>query len=46
MKDLVCGMEVSEESEYKSNVDNTLYYFCSKECKDKFDNNPLKYTRE
>ena len=46
MKDLVCGMEVTDKSEYKSPVNDVTYYFCSKKCKETFDNNPLKYTRE
>lgn len=45
MEDPVCRMEVTEKSQYKSTVDGKTYYFCSKECKDKFDVNPLKYLR-
>ncbi|HEB35361.1 MAG TPA: heavy metal translocating P-type ATPase [Candidatus Aminicenantes bacterium] len=45
-KDLVCGMEVKEEeaagfSLYK----NKKYYFCSKNCKEKFDENPEEYLK-
>ena len=29
MKDLVCGMEVTDKSEYKSPVNDVTYYFCS-----------------
>ncbi len=45
-KDLVCGMEVKEEeaagfSLYKGKK----YYFCSKNCKEKFDENPDEYIK-
>jgi Cu+-exporting ATPase len=45
-KDLVCGMEVKEEeaagfSLYK----DKKYYFCSKNCKEKFDENPEGYLK-
>jgi Cu+-exporting ATPase len=45
-KDLVCGMEVKEEeaavfSLYKGKK----YYFCSRNCKEKFDENPEEYIR-
>lgn len=45
-KDLVCGMEVKEEeaagfSLYKGKK----YYFCSKNCKEKFDENPEEYVK-
>jgi Cu+-exporting ATPase len=45
-KDLVCGMEVKEEeaagfSLYKGKK----YYFCSKNCKEKFDENPEEYIK-
>ena len=44
VKDLVCGMDVKEEEGadyffYKGRK----YYFCSKMCKQKFDENPEKY---
>jgi len=45
-KDLVCGMEVKEEeasgfSLYKGKK----YYFCSKNCREKFDENPEEYVK-
>lgn len=45
-KDLVCGMEVKEEeaagfSLYK----DKKYYFCSQNCKEKFDENPEEYLK-
>lgn len=43
-KDLVCGMEVEkEDAEATSNYEGKTYYFCSKNCKEKFDQNPEKY---
>ncbi len=44
-KDVVCGMEVAKTSEYKSAVKDKTYFFCSTECKAKFDANPIKYAR-
>jgi YHS domain-containing protein len=43
-KDPVCGREVeeknfNEQSEYRSRT----YYFCSNECKTRFDKNPREY---
>ncbi len=35
--DPVCGMYVSEDSNFYSDRDGQRYYFCSKGCKDKFD---------
>lgn len=43
VKDLVCGMEViKEEAVAISNYGGKTYYFCSKNCKKKFDQNPEK----
>jgi len=45
-KDLVCGMEVrKEEAIITSNYEGKVYYFCSKICKEKFDQNPEKYIK-
>ncbi|MEM0139185.1 MAG: cation-translocating P-type ATPase [Ferroplasma sp.] len=41
--DPVCGMYVSEDTELYSDKDGKRYYFCSKGCKDKFDQ-PEKQT--
>ena len=43
--DAVCGMtvsrgEIAERSEYQGRT----YYFCSPECKARFDKNPLQYS--
>ncbi len=39
VKDPVCGMEVDEKTaKFTSVYKNKTYYFCSKACKEKFDN--------
>lgn len=46
-KDLVCGAEVDSESDrYFSDYGNDQYFFCSPECKRKFDDHPDHYIRE
>jgi Cu+-exporting ATPase len=45
--DPVCQMEVNEQSaEAQSKFQGQTYYFCSQECKDKFDKNPGEYARK
>lgn len=44
VRDPVCGKEIdiekfTEQSEYKDRI----YYFCSTECKTKFDKDPREY---
>lgn len=41
--DLVCGMEISEESSYKVKYKNKKYFFCSEGCKSHFEMDPEKY---
>jgi Cu+-exporting ATPase len=43
IKDPVCGMEVSEDSEFQSQFYHQTYYFCSEHCKHKFDDSPKSY---
>ncbi len=43
--DRVCGMEVDVESGYGKMHDGNLYRFCSRDCLDKFEENPEKYVR-
>ncbi len=43
--DPVCGMTVNDDSEFKSDYQGKEYYFCCSHCKEKFDLNPLKFTR-
>lgn len=46
MKDPVCGAQVDEKSgSTTSSYQGQKYAFCGKECKDKFDQNPERYTR-
>lgn len=42
-KDVVCGMDVSEDSKYQSAYHHKTYYFCSEHCKSKFDASPETY---
>lgn len=44
-KDPVCEMEVDEKTAVAtSTYQGQTYYFCAKGCKEKFDQNPEKYT--
>ncbi|HZP17682.1 MAG TPA: YHS domain-containing protein [Terriglobales bacterium] len=44
-KDPVCKMDVDEtRAEHSSQYGGRKYYFCSEDCKEKFDNQPEKYT--
>lgn len=43
MKDIVCGMDVLEDAKYKSTHHHEAYYFCSEQCKEKFDTSPEVY---
>jgi Cu+-exporting ATPase len=46
VKDPVCGMEIKkEEAVGISNYQGETYYFCSKNCQEKFDRNPEKYVK-
>lgn len=46
-KDVVCGMMVEESSTTAtSDHKGKRYYFCSKDCKMKFDANPGQYSRK
>lgn len=45
-KDHVCGMEVDEKkSIIKSFHNGKTYYFCSVNCKNKFDKNPRQFVK-
>lgn len=42
--DPVCGMQVDEKKvTQKTRYNGRTYYFCSKECKTKFEKDPEKY---
>lgn len=43
MKDLVCGMDVSEDTQYHYHYKDKDYAFCSEHCMIKFKENPDKY---
>lgn len=45
MKDIICNMDVDENSGFSSEYHNVKYYFCSVGCKEKFDKNPKKYAK-
>jgi Cu+-exporting ATPase len=46
-KDPVCGMMVRREQVAGRSVhQDTTYYFCSPECKEKFDRNPDPYVAQ
>ena len=43
VKDVVCGMHTSTDSEFHTVHASTNYYFCSQHCQDKFSEDPQKY---
>ena len=46
-KDPVCGMMVDDKSAAAtSDYKGKRFYFCSKDCKTKFDANPADYSRK
>lgn len=46
-QDPVCNMEVDERSASgSSQYQGENYYFCSQDCKQKFDRNPEQYARQ
>lgn len=45
--DPVCGMRLSASEAFESMMrDGKTYYFCASGCKQKFSNNPTRYTRD
>ena len=45
-KDVVCGMQIDRaKAAGTSQFQGKTYYFCSKECKAKFDANPAQYAK-
>lgn len=46
VKDLVCGMDVSTDSKLNTKYDDKSYYFCSKYCLEKFEQNPKQYLEQ
>ncbi len=46
-KDPVCGMDVEpDEAAGQSDFQGNTYYFCSIECKRKFDQNPQAFVKQ
>jgi Cu+-exporting ATPase len=46
VKDPVCGMQVDDKTaKHQSNYQGKTYFFCSADCKRKFDQNPQQYGR-
>jgi YHS domain-containing protein len=45
-KDPVCGMEVDTDESETSTYEDKVYHFCSRECKDRFDAEPLEYASD
>lgn len=45
-KDVVCGMEVSEDTAHKTEHSGRTYYFCCEACKVSFEKNPDEYTKD
>ena len=43
VKDVVCGMDTSTDSEFHAEHASKNYYFCSQHCQDKFNEDPQKY---
>ncbi len=43
LKDPVCGMKVTEQSEHQSAHMGRTFFFCGSKCKLKFDANPMQY---
>lgn len=43
IKDPVCGMQVTQDSEYQSVFQAHKYYFCSEKCRGKFEQTPSEY---
>ncbi len=44
LRDPVCGMEIKEPFAHSLKLNNKTYGFCSDSCKNKFNENPQKYT--
>jgi Cu+-exporting ATPase len=45
--DPVCGMQIdSSQAEAQSQYQGQVYYFCSTECKQKFDADPKQFVKK
>lgn len=46
-EDPICGMAVDPRTaQWKSLFSNKVFYFCSQECKEQFDSDPVLYSNE
>jgi Cu+-exporting ATPase len=46
MMDPVCGMEVTEDSEWTAEYEGVTYYFCSEQCRDTFLEDPMAHMKD
>ena len=46
VKDVVCGMDISTDTEFQSIEHNETYYFCSTSCQEKFEKEPHEYMHQ
>jgi len=46
MKDPVCNMNVTEDSDHHIQYESKEYYFCSEKCLNKFKQSPLQYEKK
>jgi YHS domain-containing protein len=47
VKDPVCGMEVDEQkAKEKTQYEGKTYYFCSRSCRQEFEQNPQNYVTQ
>ncbi len=47
VKDPVCKMSVDEKmTKFRSDYQGVAYYFCSSECKKRFDTDPSRYAKQ
>jgi YHS domain-containing protein len=45
VRDPVCGIEVNPREGYSTKFEGQVYNFCSVSCKEKFEKNPIEYTK-
>jgi len=44
--DIVCGMDISTDTEFKTIKSDKTYYFCSTNCQEKFEKDPHAYMHQ
>ncbi|GIT99098.1 MULTISPECIES: hypothetical protein [unclassified Sulfurovum] len=45
VKDVVCGMDTSTDSEFHTALSSIIYYFFSQNCQHHFNENPQEYIK-